>query len=91
MTNTLTGIGAALLLTGLMACSSTGDSVAGAPEVHDPDEVSCRYVAKTGTRIGSKVCKTNRAWAESASRGREYKDRISRSASQQQNMPGQGN
>ena len=49
------------------ACGSSdyqpeGDMVA-VSEV-DPDAVTCKTVVKTGTRIGSRVCKTNRAWEQ---------------------------
>ena len=67
------------------ACSSAGDkpdSVASTSTVSEPDEVTCRNVAKTGTRISSKVCKTNRAWAEIARRGREDADSVTRTATQ---------
>ncbi|MDH3647318.1 MAG: hypothetical protein OER80_11140 [Gammaproteobacteria bacterium] len=30
------------------------------------DKVRCRRIAKTGTRLGTKVCATNRQWKESA-------------------------
>ena len=32
---------------------------------YDPDEVTCRHIAKTGTRFKTKVCATNRQWKES--------------------------
>jgi len=34
----------------------------------DPDEVTCKRVAKVGTRVKTKVCATNREWQESAER-----------------------
>ena len=69
----------------LGACSSTEgkpDSVASTSTVSNPDDVTCRNVAKTGTRISSKVCKTNRAWAEIARRAREDVDATTRTATQ---------
>ncbi len=33
---------------------------------YDPDEVTCKKIAKTGTRFKTKVCATNRQWKESA-------------------------
>ena len=50
----------------LPGCSSTGSSnetAVAQVEVENPDEVTCRSIVKTGTRIGTRVCKTNRAWA----------------------------
>ena len=66
----------------LAACSSTGDQVAANSsddiEVHEPDKVTCKTVVKTGSRVGSKVCKTNRAWTETARRSKEYAENIQR-------------
>ena len=33
---------------------------------YDPDEVTCRMIAKTGSRVKSKVCGTNRQWKQIA-------------------------
>ena len=65
----------------LAACSSTGDQVAANSsdiEIHEPDKVTCKTVVKTGSRVGSKVCKTNRAWTETARRSKEYAENIPR-------------
>ena len=50
--------------------------------VENPDEVTCRSVVKTGTRIGTRVCKTNRAWAMGSSQGRNMAEDIQRKSSQ---------
>lgn len=45
---------------------------------YDPDEVTCKRIAKTGTRFNSKVCATNREWelsAENAKRATEEMQR----------------
>jgi hypothetical protein len=73
------------------ACSSAGDkpdSVASTSTVSEPDEVTCRNVAKTGTRISNKVCKTNRAWAEIARRGRDDAEAYQRNAHQNRDYGG---
>jgi hypothetical protein len=47
----------------LAACSSTETSEApfAAAEAANLDDVTCKTVVKTATRIGTKVCRTNRA------------------------------
>ena len=68
----------------LTACASTGDGepALAKAEVKNPDEVTCRTVVKTGTRIGTKVCKTNRAWAAGSSSGRAMAEDIQRRSMQ---------
>mgnify|MGYP001812513608 CR=1 FL=1 len=34
-------------------------------EAYDPDEITCKRIAKTGTRVKSKVCATNAEWKAS--------------------------
>jgi hypothetical protein len=68
---------------GLAGCADTPKSetkVAGASAatVKNPDEVTCRSVVRTGTRIGSKKCMTNRAWAQASRDAREATDDIQR-------------
>ena len=49
------------------ACGSSDyrpDDMVAVNDAPDPDEVTCKTVVKTGTRIGSRVCKTNRAWEQ---------------------------
>ncbi len=64
----------------LVGCSSTEEKAAANNEVqvHEADEVTCKTVVKTGSRVGKKVCKTNRAWLETARRAQEYKEGITR-------------
>ena len=79
-----------LLLALLTACSSTEttDAVLANVEVANPDEVTCKTVIKTGTRIGNRICKTNRAWAAGSRQGRNMAEGIQRSASQIQTIEG---
>ena len=75
-----------LLLTTLLllgACSplsKNADATAYTAEVVDPDEIKCQRVIKTGSRIGTKVCRTNRTWEALAARGREDLERSRRRA-----------
>ena len=41
------------------------DQQAVARDLSAPDEVVCRRIIQTGTRLGTKVCATNRQWAAS--------------------------
>ena len=56
----------------MAACSSSGtsDATFAEADIANPGEVSCRTIVKTGTRIGTKACKTNCAWAFGSSQGR---------------------
>lgn len=74
----------------LAACSSTdsAETAVASAEVTDPDEVSCRTIVKTGTRIGTRVCKTNRAWAASTASGRSMAESIQRTSGQVQTISG---
>lgn len=46
----------------------------------DPDEVTCRRIAKVGTRVKTKVCATNREWQEVAERAQRTTEKIQREA-----------
>ena len=57
----------------IAACGSSdysGSDMVAISEAPDPDAVTCKTVVKTGTRIGTKVCKTNSAWEQQAIDGR---------------------
>ena len=60
---------------------STRDMVA-VSEVRDPNQVRCRTVVKTGTRIGTKVCKTNKEWDQATRDAREATEQIQRGSLQ---------
>jgi hypothetical protein len=79
-------LGVTLTVAMISACSdlSSKDGVAYNNEVVDPDKITCRTVVKTGTRIGSKVCKTNRTWAEIARASQAGLDDTTRRAAQTQ-------
>ena len=42
-----------------------GDEVAQGTELDpdDPDAITCKMIAKTGSRVKTKICGTNRQWA----------------------------
>ena len=44
----------------------------------DPDAVRCKTEIKTGTRISSKVCKTNREWEQEAIDSRQATEKVQR-------------
>ena len=77
----------------LGACASTTEGLSEAAmanvEVANPDEVTCRTKVKTGTRIGTKICKTNRAWAVGNRAGRNMAEDVQRRALQNQTISGQ--
>jgi hypothetical protein len=50
--------------------------------VHNPDEMTCKRVIKTGTRVTSKMCKTNMQWAQQARDANEATSAIQREATQ---------
>ena len=48
----------------------------------DPDAMRCKVYTKTGTRIATKVCKTNREWEQAARDSREATEQIQRGSLQ---------
>ena len=54
----------------------------------DPDEVTCRRIAKVGTRVKTKVCATNREWLEVEKRAQQTTERMQREAAA--NHPAEG-
>jgi hypothetical protein len=78
---------------GIAGCSSTPNEQPAQlvnAAVENPDEVSCRTIVKTGTRVGTRVCKTNRAWALGNSQGRNMAEDIQRKAYQSVGDPNAG-
>ncbi len=62
------------LVTLLSACASTEEGASKMVAINDPpdpDEVTCKTVVKTGTRLNTRVCQTNRAWDQQATDARE--------------------
>lgn len=45
---------------------------------YDPDEVTCKRIAKVGTRFKTKVCATNREWEETAEYAEQTTEEIQR-------------
>lgn len=80
------GLIAALTLL-ISACSSVADKdgkeirMTG-NQLVDPDKVTCKSIVKTGTRIGTRVCMTNRAWHRKSMESREAAEAIQRKSKQ---------
>ncbi len=47
-------------------------------EVVNPDKVKCKSVVKTGTRLGTRVCMTNREWYQMSANARRSAEGIQR-------------
>ena len=65
----------------LQACTSgySGSSQAQVTDSnYDPDRIRCKTHAKTGSRLGTRICMTNRDWAEQQSNAREATEHIQR-------------
>jgi hypothetical protein len=65
----------------LQACTSgySGSSQAQLTDSnYDPDRIRCKTQAKTGTRLGSRVCKTNSDWNQAQTDAQEAVDHIQR-------------
>ena len=45
---------------------------------YDPDEVTCKMIAKVGTRFKSKVCATNREWKDSEEYAKDATEKMQR-------------
>ena len=86
------------LLAALSACTTTEDKaktegkeiVLANNQVVNPDEVTCRQIVKTGTRIGSRVCKMNKDWHRASMDAQEATEDIKRKHGQS-TMSGNGN
>lgn len=50
--------------------------------VHNPDQMTCKKVTKTGTRMTSEMCKTNMQWAQQSRDAGEAASAIQREATQ---------
>ncbi len=97
MSSKLLTLFAAACLAFLTACagSSSGPqqvaSASNAAEDADaPESVRCRTILQTGSRIGTKVCKTNARWEEEQRASREAVEKIQRGGAQTQTHAGAG-
>jgi hypothetical protein len=71
-----------VLLGACSPLSKNAGTVAYAGEVVDPDAIRCKTIVKTGTRIGTKICRTNRTWDALAARARENLEHSQRTSVQ---------
>ncbi len=72
-------------VTMLAACTSTSNqsgSKYATQKTQDPDKVTCKSVVRTGTRLGSRMCLTNRDWALQRENSREAVEQIQRESAQ---------
>ena len=78
----------AVLLGACSPLSKNANTVADAGEVVDPDGIRCRTIVKTGTRIGTKICRTNRTWDAMAAKARESLEHTQRTSTHTQTIEG---
>ena len=90
----LAGLSACAGMTGMKSESSQSaandeqQQVATADVAADPKRLICKSVVKTGTRIGSRECRTNRAWIEKQESARAATEQIQRESAQRRTMEG---
>jgi hypothetical protein len=68
-----------LLTLVLSACAGTSSRISGqdtAMSLRGDDDVTCRTIVRTGTRFGTRVCRTNLAWEQLKEDSRDAVDRI---------------
>ena len=74
------------------ACTSSGYSGNGEPQLtkasYDPDRIKCKTQAVTGSRLGTRICKTNRDWTAQSDDAREAAEHIQRRSTQVSNPQG---
>ncbi|MBN7799017.1 hypothetical protein [Parahaliea mediterranea] len=80
----------------LSACAGTSGDVAkqqvasnDAPET-GPNAISCKSIIRTGTRIGTRVCKTNQQWEQEQRDSRAAAEAVQRGGAQTQTHAGSG-
>ena len=84
---TLCALGATLTM--LAACSSTGtsqtagtNSATPAQAVASNENMTCRNIIKTGTRLGTRVCKTDAQWKQESMDSRDATNAIQNNSAQ---------
>lgn len=80
----------------LSACAGTaGDATKQQVASNDtpetgPNAVTCKSIIRTGTRIGTRICKTNQQWEQEQRDSREAAEAIQRGGAQTQTHAGSG-
>lgn len=66
----------------LTACAGTGNPAGQANQVAaaDNENMRCKTIIKTGTRLGTKVCKTEAQWDRDARDSRDATESIQRTS-----------
>ncbi|MFO7552570.1 MAG: hypothetical protein R6W80_14270 [Haliea sp.] len=89
MRHSIFAISAGAVFTLLAGCAGTtgSDTAAGAAgnngqQVASNEGVTCKTVIKTGTRLGTKVCKKDEVWAREAGDSRDAINDIQRNSAQ---------
>lgn len=91
MANFSTGISIFIISILLQACSPlTGVDTSKFDKdyVANPEQITCKKVTKTGTRMTSEMCKTNMQWAQQSRDAGEAVSAIQREATQGSAPPG---
>lgn len=70
----------------LSACTNTPETAQVA--VSYEDQITCKTVIRTGTRLGSRQCMSNRAWGSQQANAREAVEIIQRRSTHSQTMKG---
>lgn len=87
----ITLLTAALLATA--GCSSSGGTASTASTssqvaTSDGENLRCKTVVKTGTRLGTRVCKSEAQWEQEARTSREATENIQRTSTHGSSPPG---
>ncbi|MEQ9463709.1 MAG: hypothetical protein RJQ10_08610 [Haliea sp.] len=89
MKTIMTTIAASTLLALLAGCAGTSGSSSSAATggnaaqaVASNEGVTCKTVIKTGTRLGTRVCKKDEVWAQEAGDSRDAINDIQRNSAQ---------
>lgn len=75
---------------GSQQVASVDPASAASDDADDPYRVRCETILQTGSRIGTKVCKTNARWEEERRTSREVVEKVQRGGAQTQTHAGAG-
>jgi len=89
MKTALPSLGTLALIALLTGCAgakvsdtASGDPSSNAQAVAGTEGVTCKTIIKTGTRLGTRVCKTDEVWAREANDSRDAINDIQRNSAQ---------
>ena len=85
-------MGIVVIMILLQACTSSSYSGNAQSQLadanYDPDRIRCKTQAVTGSRLGVRICKTNRDWNAQHQDAREAMEHIQRRGTQVSNPQG---